>query len=135
MQKWLKSVSCKEGDWSMGGRAVSNRITWAAFTFLDDIQILAKGKQLGYEWWFVKNAHVICEPLERKSDRWIVVVILITLTIAPLSSVVTWNVKLGFFKSFIHLFGCNGSQLQHTGSLIFMWDLVPWPGIEPGLPA
>ena len=60
-----------------------------------------------------------------------------------------------FFKClliFVYLFGCVGSQLQHTGSEIFvvacrvfscrlgtlscsMWDLVPWPGIEPGSPA
>ena len=50
---------------------------------------------------------------------------------------------------FIH-FGCTGSQLQHSGASIFVvahgifswgirtlncgtWDLVPWPGIEPGL--
>lgn len=71
-------------------------------------------------WWFVKNAHVIFEPLERKNDRWIVVVILITLAVAPLSSIVMWNVKLGFLQLFIHWFGCSGSQLQHTGSLIFI---------------
>ena len=41
-----------------------------------------------------------------------------------------------FQKIFIYLFGCIGSQLQHTGSFSWgMWDLVPWPGMEPRLPA
>ena len=45
---------------------------------------------------------------------------------------------------FIH-FNCAGSELWYIGSLIFfvackllvvaMWDLVPWPGIQPGPPA
>ena len=32
---------------------------------------------------------------------------------------------------------CNlGSSLQPAGSFsCSMWDLVPWPGIEPGFPA
>ena len=61
-----------------------------------------------------------------------------------------------FKKIFLSFFGCVGSELQHTGSLIFLgacgiffvatrgifscgmwtlsagtWNLVPWPGIEP----
>ena len=49
-----------------------------------------------------------------------------------------------FLKIFIYLFGCTGSQLQQVGSLVVacellvaacMWDLFPWPGIEPGPPA
>ena len=45
-----------------------------------------------------------------------------------------------FYFVLKYLFGCTRSQLQH--SLIieacwffsrFMWNLVPWPGIEPGL--
>ena len=125
--------------WLVYGRKsrVSNRVTWASFTFLDDIQILAKGKQLVYDDDLLKNAHVICEPLERKNDRWIIFVILITLAVAPLSSIVTWNVKLGFLQLFIQWFGGSASQWQHAGSLIFhcsMWDLSN-PGIEPWSPA
>ena len=49
-----------------------------------------------------------------------------------------------FFLTFIFIYflGCARSWLWHTGSLIFIaiyrifscsnWDLVPWPGIEPG---
>ena len=46
---------------------------------------------------------------------------------------------------FVYLFGCAGSYLQHMRPLIFvavcgifrwgMWDLVPWPWMEPGPPA
>ena len=46
-----------------------------------------------------------------------------------------------FKKIFIHLFDCARSHLPHSGSSIFscsmrthscsVWDLVPWPGIEP----
>ena len=38
-----------------------------------------------------------------------------------------------FFKTLSnsYLFGCTRSELQHVNS----WDLVPWPGIEPGSPA
>ena len=49
-----------------------------------------------------------------------------------------------FFFS-IYLLGFAGSSLQPMGSLLFscsmqtlscgMWDLVSWPGIEPGFPA
>ena len=36
----------------------------------------------------------------------------------------------------IYLFGCVGSLLQHLGSLVVACGiLVPWPGIEPQLPA
>ena len=52
----------------------------------------------------------------------------------------------------IYLFGCTGSSLPHLESSIFItacrifsrgiwtlscsrWDLVPWPGINPGPPA
>ena len=36
----------------------------------------------------------------------------------------------------IYLFGCAGSCLWHAGSFSCgMWDLVPWPGIDPGPPA
>ena len=139
MQK-MTEICFMRRRWLVYGRKsrVSNRVTWASFTFLNDIQILAKGKQLVYDDDLLKNAHVICEPLERKNDRWIIFVILITLAVAPLSSIVTWNVKLGFLQLFIQWFGGSASQWQHAGSLIFhcsMWDLVPWPGIEPGLPA
>ena len=52
-----------------------------------------------------------------------------------------------FFFFNIYLFGCTGSQLWHAGSSLWcagsfscgmqtlncdMWDIVPWPGIEPG---
>ena len=53
---------------------------------------------------------------------------------------------------FMHLLGCTGSWLWHSGSSIFlaargifsscmqtlscsMWELVPWPGIKPWPPA
>ena len=51
---------------------------------------------------------------------------------------------LFFKKIFIYLFGCTGSYLRHTGSLVVackllgaacMWDPVPRPGIKPGPPA
>ena len=46
----------------------------------------------------------------------------------------------GFFPTFIYSFGCTGSWGQHPGSFSLgmqtlscgMWDLIPWPGIEPG---
>ena len=49
--------------------------------------------------------------------------------------------KIAFKK--IYLFVCSGSYLQHVVSLVVackplvvgMWDLVPWPGIEPRTPA
>ena len=57
---------------------------------------------------------------------------------------VTSNLEQHFFFLilFIYLFGCAGSWLQHAGSSFQyagsfscgMWDLVPWPGIEPGPP-
>ena len=50
-----------------------------------------------------------------------------------------------FFFFPINLFGSAESQLWHKGFLIFlaacrifncgMWDLVPWPGFEPGATA
>ena len=49
-----------------------------------------------------------------------------------------------FLLIFIYLFGCMGSYLQQVSSLVVaceflvvtgMWDLVPWPGIEPEPPA
>ena len=49
-----------------------------------------------------------------------------------------------FFKYLFNLFGCAGSSLQHTRFSVFvaahgvfsrgMWDLVPWPGVEPRPP-
>ena len=49
------------------------------------------------------------------------------------------------FNVYFYLFECAGSQLQHAGFLIFvaacgifscgMWHLVPFPGMEPRLPA
>ena len=40
-----------------------------------------------------------------------------------------------FLKN-IYLFGCLCSHLLHAGSLsYYMWNLVPWPGIEPRPPA
>lgn len=56
-----------------------------------------------------------------------------------------------FWGVLIYLFGCTGSQHQHSGVLILtaacgvcscsiqtpsgsLWDLVPRPGIEPGAP-
>ena len=39
------------------------------------------------------------------------------------------------FKKYIYLLGCAGSSLQHEGSFSCgMWNLVPWPGFEPGPP-
>ena len=42
-----------------------------------------------------------------------------------------------FIYLFVCLFGCARSQLRQAGSLVVacMWDLVLWPGIEPGPPA
>ena len=56
--------------------------------------------------------------------------------------------QISFFKKKNYLFGCTGSWLWHLGTSIFVeactifsygmptlswgiWDLVPWPGLEP----
>ena len=49
--------------------------------------------------------------------------------------------KLDIWFFLIYLFEHTGSWLWHAGSCVIqtlsccMWDLVPWPGLEPWLPA
>ena len=67
-----------------------------------------------------------------------------------MTKIIIWLVFRNYsYFSNIYLFSCTRSWLLHVGSLIFvaacrifhcsmqtlscsMWDLVPWPGIEPG---
>ena len=69
-----------------------------------------------------------------------------------LSTLFFWTFSFIFSFLNIYLFGCTGSSLQHLETSIFVmacrifscsiwtlscsrWDLVPWPGINPGPPA
>ena len=40
-----------------------------------------------------------------------------------------------FLNIYSNLFGCTRSQLWHVNSELEPVDLVPWPGIEPRIPA
>ena len=54
---------------------------------------------------------------------------------------IPWHSGFCFLR-LLYLFVCARSELQHAGSSVAacailsggMWDLVPWPGIKPGLP-
>ena len=88
-----------------------------------------EGKYLGILWLFNRQLRV-CFSL-----------------FAALSFIFGTKGKLFFFN--VYLFGCAACQLWHMGSAVFlaacsifswglqtlsysMWDLGPWPGIEPG---
>ena len=63
---------------------------------------------------------------QRESQRgWMEESSLFPPLIIPLTGLSLWNPRF----LLIYLFSCAGSSLWHANS---QWDLIPWPGIQPG---